>query len=389
MHRLFLEKYLRNRPDYFLCYYAWKPVWGNPKNLLLLKTDAIGDYLLFRNYLTELASRFRPEGYRIFLAGNSAWKDLAEYLDSDSVDAFFWLNRGGMNRKPNQESILEFLRQINRHRYSILVYPNFSREWEAGDYIAQHIPAKQKFAFKGNQVNQTKEQHDEGNRIYNRLLHPENAVKFDFFRNGEMISAVTSRKTSIRYPEIRAHLERKNSPAYAVFFPGASFETRRWPSDRFATLGKTVFERYGLRILLAGGLGEFELCSQIEKIHPDVFQNLAGTTTLPELLELIAGAALLVSNDTSAIHIGAQARIPSVCIYKGNNYGRCMPYPEGLLPNLKLCMPPDLCVLSESERALSFTETDGANILDISSDQLFIVISEFFQQAAQQGKNDC
>ena len=141
MQKAFLRKYLQNRPDQFFSYYAWKPFSGKSKNILILKTDAIGDYLLFRNFLEEITGLYRPKGYKIVLGGNIVWKELALQLDAGFADEFIWLDRGGMNRKPDREKQMDFLVQINRYSYQKLLYPNFSREWEAGDWLVKHIPA--------------------------------------------------------------------------------------------------------------------------------------------------------------------------------------------------------------------------------------------------------
>jgi ADP-heptose:LPS heptosyltransferase len=362
LRRVFLDKYLRNRPEMFLAYYQWKPVIWRKKHILILKTDAIGDYLLFRNYLEEMAAHFRPLGYRIVLAGNLAWKELAMALDSEFADEFIWLNRGGMNRKPDQDKQIDFLAQINRHSYQKLLYPNFSREWEAGDWLAKHIPSKEKFAFDGNVVNQTEKQHKQGNLIYSKLISPEIPYMFDFERNGEIVSRFTGEKSRLSSPRITVPAGQNKQQSYAVFFPGASFESRRWPADRFSELGELIYKQLEMPVVLAGGPGEVELCERIADKYPAVFSNQAGKTTLPELLELIAGAGLLVSNDTSAIHMGVQCGIPSVCIYKGNNYGRCMPYPDKMMPGFQICMPPDLLHVPEEDRYRLFSESDGLSI---------------------------
>jgi ADP-heptose:LPS heptosyltransferase len=365
IRKRFLDKYLRFRPEQFLAYYSWKPVIGNPKNILVLKTDAIGDYLLFRNYLAEIAAVYKPQGYRIVLAGNQAWKDLALMLDSAFADEFIWMDRGGMNRKPAQDKQLDFLVQINRNAYSKLLYPNLSREWEAGDWLVKHIAAKDKYAFKGNAVNQTEEQHREGNLLYHHLIEPEKGGKFDFFRNGEIVSFFTGTKNIFPAPKIEVTSLLVKEKPYAVFFPGASVESRRWPEERFAELGKLVFSQLDMKIILAGGPAEIDLCQRIADSFPAIFENRAGKTSLPQLLNLIASSDLLVSNDTSAIHMGAQCGIPSICIYKGNNFGRCMPYPEMLIPKLKVCMPASLLKMPDEERINQFSENDEGDIREI------------------------
>lgn len=47
-----------------------------------------------------------------------------------------------------------------------------------------------------------------------------------------------------------------------------------------------------------------------------------------ELAKLISESELLISNDTSAIHIAAAVNTHFICITNGNHYGRFFPYPN-------------------------------------------------------------
>ena len=45
-----------------------------------------------------------------------------------------------------------------------------------------------------------------------------------------------------------------------------------------------------------------------------------------ELVEIIRGAMLVVSNESSPVHIAAATATPSVCLVGGGHFGRFMPY---------------------------------------------------------------
>ena len=78
--------------------------------------------------------------------------------------------------------------------------------------------------------------------------------------------------------------------------------------------------------MLCGSREERSVCDQVIRASGMKATNLAGQTLLPELVEVIRGAAFLVSNETSAIHIAAATGTPSVCILGGGHYGRFLPY---------------------------------------------------------------
>ena len=120
---------------------------------------------------------------------------------------------------------------------------------------------------------------------------------------------------------------------YAILFPGASWHGRRWPHQFFYRVGEQLNKQYGWKILVCGADLDYEVCQKIQGLSSEAFANLAGKTTLQELSELIRGAQLLVSNETSAVHIAAAVGTYSICILGGGHYGRFLPYPEHIKGN--------------------------------------------------------
>lgn len=114
---------------------------------------------------------------------------------------------------------------------------------------------------------------------------------------------------------------------YFVVFPGAQFDYRRWPTDRFAELARRIHARTGWQIVLCGGRTESELTGSIAtELAGLPVTDRAGKTSLDELVALIRGARFVVANDTSAAHIGAAARIPSAVVVGGGAPGTFFPY---------------------------------------------------------------
>ena len=94
------------------------------------------------------------------------------------------------------------------------------------------------------------------------------------------------------------------APRYAVFCPGAEYgPAKRWPY--FGELA----ERISLPVLLLGSPKERAQCAAIKG------RNLAGETTLDEAIELIAGAQLVVANDSGLMHVAAALGRPQVALY--------------------------------------------------------------------------
>ncbi len=98
--------------------------------------------------------------------------------------------------------------------------------------------------------------------------------------------------------------------------PGASYGgAKRWLPDRFAEVADHLAGKYSARILLFGSPAEFPVSQYVAgRMHsPSV--NLAGQTTLGELMGLIKECALLVTNDSGPMHLAAALGVPQVAIF--------------------------------------------------------------------------
>jgi heptosyltransferase-2 len=100
--------------------------------------------------------------------------------------------------------------------------------------------------------------------------------------------------------------------------PGASYgSAKRWYPDEFSQVAAELSEKYD--IVIFGGLGEIDIANDIEKslIEKGVanYQNLAGKTTIPELINQISSLDLFITGDSGPMHIAATFQIPTVAIF--------------------------------------------------------------------------
>ena len=103
---------------------------------------------------------------------------------------------------------------------------------------------------------------------------------------------------------------------YVVFAPGAEFgPAKRWPARHFAELAAKL----DLPVVLLGSGKEAALCDEIaapvNAAQPGKCLNLAGKTSLPQALALIAASRSTVSNDSGLMHVAAALGVPQVAIF--------------------------------------------------------------------------
>jgi ADP-heptose:LPS heptosyltransferase len=111
---------------------------------------------------------------------------------------------------------------------------------------------------------------------------------------------------------------------YAALHPGSQLSSRRWPAERFAEVGDALAAE-GLEVVITGTAAEAPLTRRVKSRMREPALDLAGRTSLGGLAALIAGARLLVCNDTGVSHIAAAMRTPSVVIACGSDPKRWAP----------------------------------------------------------------
>ncbi len=111
---------------------------------------------------------------------------------------------------------------------------------------------------------------------------------------------------------------------YVCLHVGGRSLTRRWPIERYQTIAKALTE-CGLWVVLTGTNEERSLCEELSQALPVQCINLAGRTSLGQVIGLIDQASLLLSNDTGVSHIAAARQTPSVILGLGSDLARWLP----------------------------------------------------------------
>lgn len=137
------------------------------------------------------------------------------------------------------------------------------------------------------------------------------------------------------YDELQAIEEARSlvPGRYVCVHPGARYQSRRWGAERFAAVADELARR-GFDIVITGSGWEAELAREVERAMHLPAINLAGLTTLGSLAALLAGARLLISNDTGVAHVAAGLNLPSVVVVTGSDPQRWAPLDSHLHPTV-------------------------------------------------------
>lgn len=99
---------------------------------------------------------------------------------------------------------------------------------------------------------------------------------------------------------------------YIALVPGSAWATKAWFAAGFRFLAKS-FGALQYSVVVLGDKSQRDLgaaiCSGTEA------QNLAGVTSIADLISLIAKASLVVCNDSMALHVASSFKVPTVAIF--------------------------------------------------------------------------
>lgn len=160
-------------------------------------------------------------------------------------------------------------------------------------------------------------------RFYTEDIQPGNA-RHVIAKNLSLLRAVGVESAEIRVP-LKSH-DRTPAPARRVVLnPGAGWPNKQWPPDRFGAVAAALRKSRGLGSVVTWGPGEESLARGVVDASGGAAE-LAPATALPQLMALLASAALMVSGDTGPIHLAAAAGTPIVGLYGPTDPARNGPW---------------------------------------------------------------
>ena len=307
------------------------------KTLLIIRLDAIGDYVLFRNYLEIISKSERYKNYNISILGNSSWKSLSESLDKKFIDDFIWLNTKRFNKDLKYR--FNKLTEITSHAYEEVLSPQYSRNFYLSDNIVKLVRSDKKIGSTGDLSIITKWHKNISDKYYTSLLPGTSEILFEFERNREFFENLLSIKIDLKKPSIQLRNKSHNfnlPESYAILFIGATANFRQWKLKSFANVAEYLKNYHNYKIVLCGGPNDIEKAKEFSEFFKEDFLDLVGKTSLLDLLYIINQSSLLVSNESCAPHLTAaldRININIFVISNGNTFGRFTPYPKKIYGN--------------------------------------------------------
>lgn len=296
------------------------------RRVLVVRLDNIGDFVLWTGAARALREWLGPDAH-VTLAANATWAELAR--TAGVADEVWPVERGALESDGAYRA--ELRRRVAGGDFDLAINPRYTREMLLGDSLMRWSRARERIGMTGEGTLLPARERFWADRWYTRQLPSTVTWEHETVRGAEFLRAIGVPLKGVPAPWLKALALTEDDRAalpddYFVVFPGASMPEPRWSPAGFAELARHVQRRTGWRPLLLGDKADAPWTGAVAAEVPGAI-NLTGQTSVTRFASLIQGARLVVTNDTSAVHLAAATGVHTVCIAGGWHWGRFIPYP--------------------------------------------------------------
>lgn len=297
------------------------------KNILLVRTDRIGELLLTTPAMRAIRLSFTKA--KIAIVVNPSSIEVVEA--SPYVDSIIKFDSKGANSSFAEKA--KFFKTIKRSKFDLAVIFNPSRFFNILTYLA-NIPVRvgydRKWGFLlSHKMEDRKylcEKHEvEYNLDLVRLIGADCDDKLPYFPLNN--SSEEKIKNLLRDNEIRP------DDLLVAVHPATSNPDKRWPFDRFAEICDRLIKEFDAKIVLIGAKEEARISDEVKTVMKNSILDLTGLLSVKELGSVLSKSKFLISNDSGPVHIAAAVGTPTVVLFgeerPGGSSARWGPYGEG------------------------------------------------------------
>jgi lipopolysaccharide heptosyltransferase II len=297
--------------------------WDQARHILCVRLDTIGDVLMTEPALRALAQSL--PGRRLTLLTSAAGREAARlipHLNEIMVYDAPWMKSARASRTSTQDFAL--IEELRTRRFDAAVIFTV--------YSQSALPAALLCTLADIPLRAAHSRENPYGLLTDwiRETEPDIRVRHEVRRQVDLVTSIGCAAADDRLSiavgaaasrSIDQLLSQRIDPSkpWIIMHPGASAESRRYPIGSFAAVASGLRRALACEILWTGSKEEVPLIAEAQRAMGERSQSLAGALNLEELAALIAKAPLLISNNTSAVHLASAVSTPVVDLYALTN----------------------------------------------------------------------
>jgi len=292
-----------------------EPDIREPKRILLIRTDRIGDVALstpaikavYEAYSNSFIA-FAAQPYAKDIVEGNPYLDEVIVFDKERVHKGIWgMLKFSQTLKEKKFDIAIILHPTNRiHIATFLagIPERVGYNKKMGFLLTKKIPHTKQFGRKHEleytlDVLRTGGIEPKDNKLFMHI--DEKAER----RAGELLS---SKGVAVDDLIVAIH-------------PGASCPSKRWDAAKFAGLADKIIETFNTKIIIVAGPKDVSLGNKVSSLIKRNAVNLSGALSVKELASLLKRCTLFISNDSGPVHIAVAVGTPVISIFGRNEKG--------------------------------------------------------------------
>lgn len=293
-----------------------------PKKILIIRTDRIGDVILSTPVIKNLRNAY-PNAHIAFML-RPYTKEIAE--NNPYLNEVIIYDKN--NKHKSILSSIKFCLWLHKKKFDIAFILNPTNRANLITFfsgIPVRVGLNRKMGkFLSHKIEDTK--------------HEGRKHELEYTLDILSKMGIEAKDTQTHFPlkesseqKIKTLLERLNikNSGFIVIHPWASCPSKRWPKENFIELIGLLGEKIGLKIIIIDEQKREFLNSLRNK---NIVIDLSEQLTLADTGSLLKRAKLFISNDSGPVHIAASLNTPVISIFGRNSPGlspkRWMPLGE-------------------------------------------------------------
>lgn len=291
--------------------------------VIMLRLDLLGDCTMFTSAAKAIRELY--QGREMTVVCLSSTRNIFERLG-------LFEKVIGMDFKPHEvdyAKLKTLIATLRADQYDVLLQPQVSK-YPLADILGAAIKCNERIAIHTKAGNSPEKWIRKVGFLYDRFIpYPDHLVsEFDYY--GAFVRGLGRPDYQTMRPCLPYGPQHFIDRKYYVLYPGGSLSQKFWPSERFARIADHIYHRTGLTgVILGVGSEQWvsdRLIANLGVITQQAMIDLTGKTSVADIIDIIGNAELVVSNDTSGVHIACATNTPSVANVGGWLFGRFLPY---------------------------------------------------------------
>jgi heptosyltransferase-2 len=281
------------------------------KNILVVRTDRIGDVLLSTPVLENLRKSFPKAHIAVMVSPNAL--DIVQ--GNPNINEVIVYDKDNLHK--TWSSSIKFALKLRKKKFdlSLIVHPtNRSHIIAFFSGIKYRVGYDRKFSFLLTQkIPHTKQHGEKHERDYCLDMLSVLGLQSEKF-----LPQMVLRKESEEFVDNLLNdlgLNTKQEKIVAMH-PGASCPSKRWPLDYFSKLAQWLIKDKKTKIAIIGAKDNLGLGDRLAGLIDSASViNFTGRLTISQLASFLKRCCLFISNDSGPVHIASSVGTPVISIF--------------------------------------------------------------------------